>query len=494
MTSRENTSQTLARPVGERDHARGPEDAPVTLVQYADFECPSCGDIYPAVKRLQNRVGRQLRLIFRHFPLVNQHPHAVQAARAAEAAAAQDEQKFWQMHDRLYERQGSLTRDDLEAYAADLELDLEQFRRELDEDIYRDRIREDQQSGRESGVNGVPTFFINGQRYDGPLEFESLLAAVAEAGGLTDVNQSLTSGNREIRETIDLSHHGAPAAGRALRDSFSADEIFQRVTATAEEEIDRGARLLFFSGLAAGLIIGASFFARAVMTAAYPADPTGLGNLFYPVGFIAIVLGGYQLFTENTLTPVTLVLTRIASIPSLLRLWGIVLFANVVGAGVGAMLFAWTDILEPSAAETARQFSEHALSYPWETLFAKATIAGGLVATMVWLVHAARDTITRFFVVYATMFLIPAGDLFHCVVGAFEMWYLVFTGGADPLAVFTGFFVPVVLGNTIGGIVYVAFINYAMTEERKVPGGKSRPRLSTSEWLFGEYGASILRD
>jgi formate/nitrite transporter FocA (FNT family) len=426
--------------------------------------------------------------------LTDQHPHAELAARAAEAAAAQGDQMFWSMHDRLYEHRGTLTRDQLEQYAAELDLDLEQFRRELDGETHRERIREDHRSGRESGVDGVPTFFINGERYDGPLEFESLLEAVARAGELTDVNRSLTSGNREIRETLDLSHHGAPAAGRALRDRFSADEIFQRVTASAHEEIDRGVHLLFFSGLAAGLIIGASFFGRAVFTAAYPGDPTLVGNLFYPVGFIAIVLGGYQLFTENTLTPVTLVFTRVASIPSLLRIWGIVLVANVAGAGIGAAFFAWTDILEPSVAEAARGFGEHALSYSWGALFFKATVAGGLVATMVWLVHAARDTITRFFLVYAIMFLIPAGELFHCVVGAFEVLYLVFIGAAGLLAAFWDFFVPVVLGNTVGGVVLVASINYAMTEERKVPALEVSSKMSPLEWLFGRRAASMLRD
>lgn len=480
-------TQELTFAVREYDHIRGPEEAAVTLVQYGDFECPSCRDMYPVIRRIQNRVGTRLRLVFRHFPLTDQHAHAQQAAEAAEAAAAESEKKFWKMHDLLYEHQNALTQDDLEEYASDIGLNHEQFIKALFAGTYRNRIQEDVRSGQQSGVGGTPTFFINGERYDGPLKFEPLLAAIAEAGEFTEILRSLDLENRTLRETIDRSQHGAPAAGRALRDRFTADEIFQRITASADEEIDRSPRLLFFSGLAAGLIIGSSFFARAVMTTAYPHDPTGLGNLLYPIGFIAIVLGGYQLFTENTLTPVTLVLTRLASIPSLLRLWGIVLFANVAGAAIGAMLFAWAGIFNPDVAETAHRFGEHALSVAWWPLFFKAVIAGGLVATMVWLVHAARDTISRFFIIYTIMFLIPAGNLFHCVVGAFEMFYLVFSGPTTLETAFIDFFIPVVLGNIVGGIISVAFVNYGMTAEREIHHYNFRSKLDVSEWLFGSY-------
>lgn len=286
------------------------------------------------------------------------------------------------------------------------------------------------------------------------------------------------------------SHHGAPAEGRALRDRFSTDEIFQRVTASAADDIDRSAYLLFFSGLAAGTSVGASFFGRAVLTAAYPGDPTGLGNLLYPIGFVIIVLGGYQLFTENTLTPVTLVLTRTASIPGLLRLWGIVLVANIVGAAIPAFIFAHTGILEPEIAEAGRSFGEHALSVPWWDLFFKGVLAGGLVATMVWLVHAARETITRFFVVYAIMFLVPAGELFHCIVGAIEMLYLVFEGAAGLSTAFWGFFVPVLLGNTVGGTFFVTLVNYGMTADPRYSDVEKRlPTLSWAEWALGRSGA-----
>lgn len=490
MNQKDSRELTIA--VDDRDHIRGPSDAPVTLVQYSDFECPSCRDFYPVIRRIQNRIGTRLRLVYRHFPLREQHPNAQQAGEAAEAAAAQGEEKFWKMHDLLFEHQNSLNQDDLKEYAAEIGLDVETFTEEINENKYRDRVEEDLQSGQESGVSGTPEFFINGEPYDGPIEFEALLSAIAEAGEFTDVQESLDLKKRKLRDAVDRSEGGAPAAGKAVRDRFSADEIFQRITASAEEEIDRNARLLFFSGLAAGMGVAFSFFGRAIMTTAYPLDPTGLGNILYPIGFVIIILGGYQLFTENTLTPVTLVLTRFASIPSLLRLWGIVLFANIVGAALVAYFFAKTSILEPDVAATGYSFGEHALSFSWSALFFKGILAGVLVATMVWLSHAARDTISRFFVVYFIMFMIPAGDLFHCIVGAFEMFYLVFSGPTSLLTVLVEFFVPVVIGNTIGGVFFVALVNYGMTAEREIPQHNFGSKLSMSEWLFGVNGDRMI--
>jgi protein-disulfide isomerase len=116
-----NTQQAhLTPPVGERDHSQGPADAPVTLVEYGDYECPSCGQAYPIVKALQERLGARLRFVFRNFPLTNAHPHAEHAAEAAEAAAAQG--RFWEMHDRLYERQRALDDAHLARHAADIGL------------------------------------------------------------------------------------------------------------------------------------------------------------------------------------------------------------------------------------------------------------------------------------------------------------------------------------------------------------------------------------
>ena len=169
----------LAPPVNAADHIQGPATAPVTLVEYGDYECPFCGQAHPIVKALRRHFGDQLRFAFRHFPLTQMHPHAQSAAEAAEAAAAQD--AFWPMHDMLYEHQSALDRNHLVQYATMLNLDVDRFARELATGVYAPRVREHFMSGVRSGVNGTPTFFINGRRHDGPWDLESLGMAIDRA-------------------------------------------------------------------------------------------------------------------------------------------------------------------------------------------------------------------------------------------------------------------------------------------------------------------------
>jgi diadenylate cyclase len=166
-------------PVGARDHARGPSDAPVTLVKYGDYECPYCGEAHPVLKELQQRVGEQVRFVFRHFPLDSVHPRARLAAQAAEAAASQG--RFWEMHDLLYENQNKLSEEDLNRYAAKLGLDLRRFEEDLASDHHAWRIEEDRLGGTRAGVEGTPGFFVNGVRYTGPVDVGGLLAAIEEA-------------------------------------------------------------------------------------------------------------------------------------------------------------------------------------------------------------------------------------------------------------------------------------------------------------------------
>jgi protein-disulfide isomerase len=157
---------TLNPPVSERDHVAGSEAAPVTLVEYGDYECPYCGMAYPIVKAAQRKLGDQLRFIFRNFPLREIHQHAQHAAEAAEAAAAQG--KFWEMHDAIFEHQHALEDENLVAYAKSLGLDANRIAEDLANETYAKRVREDFRSGVRSGVNGTPTFFIDGERYNGP--------------------------------------------------------------------------------------------------------------------------------------------------------------------------------------------------------------------------------------------------------------------------------------------------------------------------------------
>jgi protein-disulfide isomerase len=162
-----------------RDHIQGPADAAVTLVQYGDYECPYCGAAYPIIKEVQARMGGRLRFVFRNFPITTSHPHAEQAAEAAEAADTQG--RFWEMHDLLYENQKRLRDQDLRAYAERLGLDLELFDKELAEHVHAERVHEDFLSGVRSGVNGTPTFYINGARHDDSYDGVTLLAALEQA-------------------------------------------------------------------------------------------------------------------------------------------------------------------------------------------------------------------------------------------------------------------------------------------------------------------------
>ncbi|AWH25989.1 thioredoxin domain-containing protein [Stenotrophomonas sp. YAU14D1_LEIMI4_1] len=165
-------------PVSASDHASGPADAAVTLVEYGDYQCPYCGQAYPIVKALQQALGDSLRLVFRNFPLSEMHPDALNAARLAEAAA--DAGHFWSAHDLLYERQGALAPHDLQRYGELLQLPPERVRAALAgaDDA---RIEADFMGGVRSGVNGTPCFFINGVRHDDSWDYDTLLQALQRA-------------------------------------------------------------------------------------------------------------------------------------------------------------------------------------------------------------------------------------------------------------------------------------------------------------------------
>lgn len=181
MMSEQSDVVRLAVDVTERDHARGPAGAPVTLVEYGDYECPYCGKAHPILKRIRKKMGDRLRFVFRNFPLNTIHEHASVAAQAAEAAGAQG--KFWEMHNLLFEHQEDLAEADLAQYALKIGLEVYQFDKEMREEAYAKRVREDFRGGLRSGVNKTPTFFINGVRWDGPLEHDPLWRALEEAAG-----------------------------------------------------------------------------------------------------------------------------------------------------------------------------------------------------------------------------------------------------------------------------------------------------------------------
>ena len=168
-------SHLLSEPVTERDHAIGPASAPLTIVEYGDYECPDCLNAVPVMEEVRQSLGDRLRFVFRHFPQSSIHPHASAAAQAAEAAAEQG--KFWEMHQALFQHQKELADVDLSHLALTLGLEIYKFETSWNQEKHRLRIRTDFESGLRSGVKGTPTLFMNGRRYDGPVNAKSIIAA-----------------------------------------------------------------------------------------------------------------------------------------------------------------------------------------------------------------------------------------------------------------------------------------------------------------------------
>jgi len=270
-----------------------------------------------------------------------------------------------------------------------------------------------------------------------------------------------------------------------LTDQFSTDEVYQRVVADADHEVTSGARELLFSALAAGFAITVTFLLYASVTAT--AESKFVGVLLYPLGFVYIIIGGYQLYTENTLPPVALTLERLASIPTLFRHWLIVLAGNFLGGGLGAVALAYGGVFDATTAAVAVGFAEKGIATPAGHLFAKAAFAGVIVAGVVWINFAARDTISRLVVVYLAFLAIPMGNLFHVVVSFTEVVYLALVTGANPVPALGGFVLPVLLGNTFGGVVFVTVVNYYQTSDQRLQVERFRNvrRLSPREWLAG---------
>ena len=173
---------SLKPPVGPHDHVQGNPDAPIELVEYGDYECPFCGQAYWSVKAVQEALGDDLRFVFRNFPLAQVHPHALPAAQAAEAAGLQG--RFWETHDTLFEHQDMLGETNLFRFAEALGLDMERFARDFASPEVAAKIRADFLSGARSGVNGTPTFFVNGERYNGSWAPQDFVAALSNLSGV----------------------------------------------------------------------------------------------------------------------------------------------------------------------------------------------------------------------------------------------------------------------------------------------------------------------
>ncbi|QLH79702.1 formate/nitrite transporter family protein [Halosimplex rubrum] len=287
--------------------------------------------------------------------------------------------------------------------------------------------------------------------------------------------------SRAHREDAD----DVPETGEVVPGRFSSDEVFQRIVADADHEITSGFRELFFSGVAGGFAITITFLLYASLSAS--TESPVLAVLLYPLGFVYIIIGGYQLYTENTLPPVALTLERLASLPALVRHWLIVLAGNFAGGAVGAVVLAYGGVFEPAAAEYALGLAQNGVETPITALFFKAAFAGLIVAGVVWMDFAARDTISRIAVVYMAFLAIPLGNLFHVVVSFTEVVYTMLAGDLALTVGLFEFVLPVLLGNTLGGILLVTVVNYYQTSERRleIEQFENVRRLSLREMLLG---------
>jgi len=166
-------STQLKPPVNKKDHIQGDPDAPIELLEYGDYQCPHCGRAYPIIKNIQKRLGKKLKFAFRNFPLTEIHPDAFNAAVAAEAAGQQ--KKFWEMHDIIFEHQRLLATENILMYAKETGLNMAEFSRDIQSDVFLNKVEDDIESGIRSGVNGTPSFYVNGKKYNGSWEEEEFV-------------------------------------------------------------------------------------------------------------------------------------------------------------------------------------------------------------------------------------------------------------------------------------------------------------------------------
>ncbi len=196
----------LKNAVTDQDHVAGPKTAPVTLIEYGNFECLHCGQTYPTIKQIRNLLSSDLRFVFRHFPTVRTHPHSLRAAEAAEAAGAQG--KFWEMHDELFTHQTALEDRDLLRYARRIGLDLDRFSREMSENVFLPQIQTAyQQSLFDEHVTGTPTIYLNEIRYTGATDLQTLLEAIKESD--PEGRISLPKKASRIRKAVGKLRRGA---------------------------------------------------------------------------------------------------------------------------------------------------------------------------------------------------------------------------------------------------------------------------------------------
>lgn len=256
-----------------------------------------------------------------------------------------------------------------------------------------------------------------------------------------------------------------------MADSKTAGEILETVVEDGRKELDRASAGLAFSGFAAGLNI--SFGAVAMAVVGAMTGGIGLAAmLVYPIGFLIVVIGRAQLFTENTVTPVVVVLSNGSRLMNMLRLWVVILGFNLLGAAAFASTAYYAEILNPEALGLIFEEVSTKIEYGFFTIAAKAVFGGWIVALIAWMVASSRDTISQVFFIYGLAFLIPAAGLPHCVAGSSEVFMGVFAGEFTWGEYGWDFLLPTTLGNIVGGVFTVTLLNYG-----QVIGSKKKPTL-----------------
>jgi formate-nitrite transporter family protein len=264
-----------------------------------------------------------------------------------------------------------------------------------------------------------------------------------------------------------------PAGKKSVRQPetgtrLSALEIHENIRAPAVEELERPASSLLFSSLAAGMLIGFSFLATAFVShnAAEPYKHA-LASLAYPVGFMFVILGRSELFTENTLEPVIPLLHKRdrRTLVQMLRMWGLLIVGNLVGAFIFALILGRTTMVEASLHPSLQEVAGKALAGGFGEVFYKAIFGGWLIALLAWLLATTANTMAQIIIIWVTTAPISAFDFRHSIAGSVEAFYRGVTGTSGWSEVFGGFVVPALIGNAIGGVVMVALFNYAQVAE-----------------------------
>lgn len=273
------------------------------------------------------------------------------------------------------------------------------------------------------------------------------------------------------REGGDLAPSASESPSVGTR--FSAEEIYEHVRIAAEEELQRPAAALLWSAIAAGLTIGFSFFAGGyLMTLVPDALKHSAAAVGYPLGFIFVVIARAQLFTENTLEPIIPLLHRPtwSTFGSLLSLWGVVLLGNLAGAAGFAMIAAWTPMIDPEFKTTLLRLSQEATSGGFMQVAIKGIYAGWLIALMAWLIASTRSTTAQLALIWLTTAPIAALGFRHSIAGSVEAIYRIFMGAASSESMLLSFILPAVLGNIVGGVIFVALLNHGQVVAGRVQG------------------------